>query len=301
MKRITLLLVGILSSLSAIAQQDAQTSMYFFNPLQYNPAYAGTRQSLHITGVTRAQWVGWDGAPNTQFLSAHAPVIRKNIGVGLNMAYDKIGSRSGFNAMANFAYHMRLNKDLRLSLGLSAGLQQYGYDFTGLIVTDPNDVNYTTNYSKTRANMGFGSYLFGERFYAGLSLPRLIKRNIDNNTGDAYLQRHLYLTGGYVHPINSILDLKPSILLKYTANGPAIADINFSAHLYRTFWVGLLYRTTDCIGFNFAYQFKDICTAGYAFDIPLNGKFLNQWGTHEIMVSFDLNGKNNAVQSPRYF
>ena len=104
-----------------------------------------------------------------------------------------------------------------------------------------------------------------------------------------------------MYKVNSILDLKPSVLVKYTGGGPAIADLNVSAHLFNRFWIGGLYRTTDCAGVNFAYQIKDFCMVGYSFDFPLNGKMLNQWGTHEIMVSFDLNGKNNAVQSPRYF
>jgi len=43
------------------------------------------------------------------------------------------------------------------------------------------------------------------------------------------------------------------------------------------------------------------CMVGYAFDFPLNGKMLNQWGTHEFVLSFDIRGKNNAIQSPRYF
>jgi type IX secretion system PorP/SprF family membrane protein len=54
------------------AQQDAQSSLYFFNPLNFNPAYAGSRGSLNVTAVNRAQWVGWEGAPRTQFLSVHA-------------------------------------------------------------------------------------------------------------------------------------------------------------------------------------------------------------------------------------
>jgi type IX secretion system PorP/SprF family membrane protein len=68
MKKIILILIGIVS-LNANAQQDAQSSLYFFNPLNYNPAYAGSRGSLNFTGVHRSQWVGWDGAPTTQFLS----------------------------------------------------------------------------------------------------------------------------------------------------------------------------------------------------------------------------------------
>lgn len=302
MKSISITFLICLFVMSAKAQQDAQTSMYFFNPVQFNPAYAGSRGSINITGVSRAQWVGWDGAPNTQFLSVHAPVLRQNIGVGGNISYDKIGSRSAFNAMANFAYHMRLNKDnMRLSLGLSAGIQQYGYNFSDLIVTDPNDLNYTTSFSQTKMNMGFGAYLYARNFYAGLSVPRLIKRNIDNNTGNSYLQRHLYVMGGYVHTLNSVIDIKPSVLIKYTGGGPLIADLNVSAHLYKKFWVGALYRTTDCVGFNASYQIKDYCMVGYAYDFPLNGKMLNQWGTHEFVLSFDLNTKNNALQSPRYF
>ncbi len=76
MKKI-LLIIFIVSSLVSNAQQDAQASMYFFNPLNYNPAYAGTRGSLNLTAVHRSQWVGWEGAPRTQFLSIHAPIVRK--------------------------------------------------------------------------------------------------------------------------------------------------------------------------------------------------------------------------------
>ena len=52
MKKI-LLIIFILSSLVSNAQQDAQASMYFFNPLNYNPAYAGTRGSLNLTAVVK--------------------------------------------------------------------------------------------------------------------------------------------------------------------------------------------------------------------------------------------------------
>ena len=155
--------------MSAFAQQDAQSSMYFFNPLQFNPAYAGSRGSLNITGLTRAQWAGWEGAPRTQFLSIHAPIVRKHIGVGGNLSYDKIGSRSGVNAMATFAYHMQLNNDgLKLSLGASAGIQQNQFDFSSLQVVDNTDPNFLQSNSSLKANFGFGAYLYANKFYAGI-------------------------------------------------------------------------------------------------------------------------------------
>ena len=224
--------------MSAFAQQDAQASMYFFNPLQFNPAYAGSRGSLNITGVTRAQWAGWGGAPRTQFLSIHAPIARKHIGLGGNLSYDQIG---------------------------------------------------------------FGAYLYANKFYAGISVPQLVKRSIDNNNGNSFAQRHLYAMAGCVFKVNSVVDIKPSILMKYTANGPLVADLNVSAHLYNKFWFGGLFRVYDAIGFNASYQIKDYCMVGYAYDFPINGKLINQWGSHEFVLSFDIRSKNNAFLSPRYF
>ena len=58
----------LMLSFSTLAQQDEQSSLYMFNPLQFNPAYAGSRGDLNATAVIRSQWVGINGAPKSQFL-----------------------------------------------------------------------------------------------------------------------------------------------------------------------------------------------------------------------------------------
>jgi type IX secretion system PorP/SprF family membrane protein len=289
-------------SLMDYAQQDPQASMYFFNPLQINPAYSGTRGTLNFVGVSRTQWAGWDGAPNTQFFSAHAPIVRKKIGLGFNMFHDKIGSRSSFNAMFNFAYHLQLNKhNLKLSSGLSAGFQQNQFGFTNLLASEISDPNYLQSYSSIKSNFGLGLYLHNEKFYAGLSMPRLLKRSLDNNHSNSFLQRHVYMAAGYVYKVNSVIDLKPSVLLKFTGNSPVSIDFNFSAHLFQQIWLGVLYRYNDAIGFNALYQIKDYVAFGYSYDFPINGKLYNQWGSHEFALLFDLKTRNNSFYSPRYF
>ncbi|MFM7666859.1 MAG: type IX secretion system membrane protein PorP/SprF [Bacteroidota bacterium] len=301
MKKIILILIGIVS-LNANAQQDAQSSMYFFNPLNYNPAYAGSRGSLNFTGVHRSQWVGWDGAPTTQFLSVHAPVAQKHIGIGGNLSYDRIGSRSGYSAMANFAYHLRLNsKDLRLSFGASAGVNGNQYDFGGLVVTDPSDPAFITANRSLSPQFGAGAYLYGKKGYLGFSVPRLLQRSIDNNTSNSIIQRHYYLAAGYVYSINSVFDLKPSVLVKYTKNAPVTIDANLSAHLYNKFWVGGMFRFKESLGFNASYQINDKLMVGYAFDFPFNNLNYRNWGSHEVVISVDIRSKNNAYISPRYF
>ncbi|MBM3161470.1 MAG: type IX secretion system membrane protein PorP/SprF [Bacteroidetes bacterium] len=301
MKKIIVILIGIVS-LHANAQQDAQSSMYFFNPLNYNPAYAGSRGSLNFTGVHRSQWVGWEGAPNTQFLSIHAPIAQKHIGIGASMSYDRIGSRSAYSAMANFAYHLQLNsKDLRLSFGASAGVNGNQYDFNGLIVTDPSDPAYLNANRSTASQFGAGIYLNGKKGYLGFSVPKLMQRSIDDNTGESIIQRHYYLATGYVFPLSSVVDLKPSLLAKYTANAPFTIDVNLSAHLYNILWIGGLYRYNESLGFNTSYQINDRLMLGYAYDYPINKLNWRNWGSHEVVLSIDIKAKNNAFISPRYF
>ena len=217
------------------AQQDAQSSLYFFNPLNYNPAYAGSRGSLNVTAVNRAQWVGLEGAPRTQFLSIHAPIMKKHIGVGGNLSYDRIGSRTNFTMMANVSYHLEFkHTDWRLSMGLSGGIQSSQYDFNGLTVIDPTDYNYTTSNQMKAPNFGTGIYAYSKNAYIGFSIPRLIQRSLDT-LSNSYLQRHYFLAAGYVYHYNSVLDIKPSVLMKFTANAPVTIDFNLSAHLFKQF------------------------------------------------------------------
>ena len=45
-----------------------------------------------FTSVIRSQWTGIEGAPLTQTLSFNAPITSKNLGFGLSVLNDKIGS-----------------------------------------------------------------------------------------------------------------------------------------------------------------------------------------------------------------
>ena len=94
--RLSVLLLVFIASNGVFAQQDAQASMYMFNPLQFNPGYTGSRGALNATLVNRAQWIGVSGAPVTQFLSVHAPIARKAFGIGGHFSNDIIGEKYNF-------------------------------------------------------------------------------------------------------------------------------------------------------------------------------------------------------------
>lgn len=285
------------------AQQDEQSSMYMFNPLLFNPAYAGSRGTVNITGTGRFQWVGMDGAPITQFASVHAPFRNQSIGVGLTMIHDRIGARERTAIFANFAFGIRLNKKgHRLALGASAGVDINQYAFHNLTVIDPSEPIYYTNFFKASPNFGMGIYYYGDRHYIGISVPRMLEAEINNDVGGIAVQtRHFFLTGGYVFNINSAVKFKPSALVKVTPNAPLTFDVNASFLFYERFWAGMMYRFHESIGVNLAVNIAPWMSIGYAYDYPVNGLRTNQWGTHEVMMSFDLRTSRKNHVSPRYF
>ena len=90
-KIIAILVVLITVGKNVNAQQDAMFAHYMYNTQWLNPAYAGTREALTITGIHRSQWVGFDGAPIDQSLTMHSPILNGKMGAGLSVLNDKIG------------------------------------------------------------------------------------------------------------------------------------------------------------------------------------------------------------------
>src|SRR5580704_2311273 len=94
-----LLIAGKLS-----AQQEANFSQYFFDPLTVNPAYAGSRGTFSGTLTYRNQWLGGiTGSPVTQALDAHMP-LSDAIGVGLQVYNDQAGPLRVTAVTAIFTY-----------------------------------------------------------------------------------------------------------------------------------------------------------------------------------------------------
>lgn len=303
-KLATISLFMLISSIS-FSQQDEQSSLYMFNPLQYNPAYAGSRGDLNVTAIVRSQWVGIKGAPKSQFISLNTPLKYKNMSVGAHISNDGIGVKNRTSFYGDYAYTVNFKKDRRLNLGVSGGGEQLTVDYNKLTAYDPTETDYLSSISQTSFNAGAGLYYYTNKFYMGFSVPRLFETSLRNKSvvlSDAFTKRHFYFTSGYVFKLNSVIDLKTSILVKAVANAPLTVDLNANLFLYKTFWIGAMYRYNESIGINIAYQLKEKLMFGYSFDYTINGlSNIKNSGSHEIMLNYSLNKNKKAFGSPRYF
>lgn len=305
MKHLFLIVIVTFLGLTDVnAQQDEQMSIYMYNPLYFNPAYAGSKDAISMVAVGRFQWINFSGAPRSQWFSIHAPLLFKSLGIGAHLVNDKIGKRNRTSAFVDISGSIQLSKknQSRIAVGVSVGADIMGFDFTNATVNDVNDPFYGQRINTTKPNVGAGIYYYGNRHYIGISSPRLLEAVIKTDL-DLVKQinaRHFFLAAGYVFDLNSVLKLKPSTLIKYTPHSPLTFDVNVSLLSYERIWTGLMYRFNEAIGANIAIIIKDF-TIGYVYDFPINGLLKYQSGTHEVFLQFDLRTKKIPYTSPRYF
>lgn len=306
--RLNILALGIcfiLLNTTAKAQQETQHSMYFFNPVLLNPAYAGSQEALQITGTARDQWTGLKGAPKTQVLSLHSPLRTEKVGVGFTVLNDELGITKNTGVYLDLAYSIKVNKkNNRLAFGVKAGMDFFRQDFSSLRINDNTDEIYTEgfNYRKNLFNIGAGIYYYGKRHYLGVSTPRLVKNKINLAADQKALQEnHYYFFGGIVIKLNPAINMRPSFIVKYVNNAPLSIEGNLSFLFYDKVWIGGMYRHGAATGLNIMYNINQNLRIGYAYDYQLTSLQKFSQGSHEIMISYDLRSKAKGYKSPRYF
>lgn len=306
MKKIILATLAIIALGSSMkAQQDAMFTHYMYNTLWLNPAYAGTRDAFTITGIHRSQWVGFDGAPVDQSITMHSPILKGKMGVGLSVLNDKIGPTKSTSFALDLNYQIRIDKKSKLSFGLKGMANMYSNSLTTLAIDNPNDLAFAQNYQRVLPNVGAGIYYYRERFYFGISTPKLLENKLNSNslTSASKEQRHYFFIVGTVFNLSKDVKLKPTCFVKATEAAPIEADVTASFLIKDKFSVGAMYRTGDAVGVLVGYNITEQFTVGYSFDWSMantTGKYNN--GSHEIMLRYDLISKDKGkIKSPRFF
>src|SRR5262245_46888615 len=133
MKKLLIAVVCLSSLLCACtpahAQQDAMYSMYMFNGLSVNPAYAGSREKPVITALYRHQWTGLEGAPKMVAITGHAPLSNDKLGLGMTLVSDKISIFNTISLTGSYAYRIQFKNRSRLSLGVDVVLNNFRADW----------------------------------------------------------------------------------------------------------------------------------------------------------------------------
>ena len=302
------LAVALLCSVLSFSQQDAQYTQYMYNTVSINPAYAGSRGHMSLAGLYRAQWVGLEGAPETQTFNIHTPIGYKGLGLGLSFVNDVIGPTSETFLDLDISYSIDLDFDKKLSFGLKPSINLLDVQFSELNQdtgqgTDPTLQQNIDN--RFTPNVGAGIYYHTDKFYAGLSVPRLLETSHfeESSLSTAKEQMNFYLISGYVFELNPYLKFKPALLTKITQGAPLQLDVSANFMLDEKFIGGIAYRWdaafSGMIGFNISNEFL----IGLAYDreiTDLGATSFND-GSFEIILRYDFARAIGNLKSPRFF
>jgi type IX secretion system PorP/SprF family membrane protein len=299
----------------AHAQQDPQLTLYMFNNLYYNPAFAGAEGITKISMLHRSQWLGYkadfdDGrAPQTQVLSMTAPIYKilpGASGFGLTVVNDKLGPLTNVQIQSSFAYHLGIKKS-KLSFGVRLGMYSQSVNGDLYRPIDDSDTVIPKDESQIRPDLAVGVLFRAEKYYAGLSFDHLLKAEFDFGKNDLRnaLENHAYLTFGYIHKVNFDITLRPSILVSTDFN-----IYNFTVGGYIDYkdqmWGGMSFRQGEDVNAILGYNFlKDKSLGlGYSFGYIVKAQEAKQPTSHELMLNYTLpvspGGGKKIVRTPRF-
>lgn len=303
----------LLPIFSVEAQQSALFSHYYWNEQFYNPAYAGSKEMLHVQALNRLQWVGMEGAPNTISASVHSPLKKDNIALGVNFYNDRIGALSTNGVSVQYAYRLKFKEGkYTLSMGVQGGAEFRNLQAAKLNTDDgmPDVVSPGEFQKSWMPVFGAGAYFYGENFSIGFGVPQLLPKTIFK--GEKWGMEPViqyFISGAYQWNIQENFRLLPTVSVKVLPHQPTQAEIDLNGIFYDKVLLGLGVRTDKSMIFLGQYMHTfdkgKKLNIGYAYDLSWKALRATNSGSHEIFVSFGMPFSKSTssfiYKNPRYF
>lgn len=317
-------LLLITSVFIARAQQRPQYTQYIFNNYLVNPAISGIENYTDIKIGYRQQWTGINDAPKTSFVSAHwklgddylwrnslslpgnddDPMSRNYMqnytsspshhGMGVIAVLDEAGPISRLDASLTYAYHLQMNDQLNLSVGVAAGITRIGLDINALEFQNQSDqAVQNAIISQIKPDLGLGVWLYGSRFFAGASVQQVLPQKLKFTNNSLYNTGkdvpHYFFTMGYRLFLDDEITATPSVMVKKVSPTPATVDANLKVAFRDRVWVGGSYRRNDSFSALAGINVNKMFNLTYSYDFITSDLSRVSNGTHEIVLGIQLN------------
>ena len=177
MKKLSILVLVLISSL-AYAQQDPINSQYMSNPLAVNPSYAGIHNVTNFNLNTRFQWSSLQGSPTTYTFTGNTSIVNGKVGLGLMVLNDQIGISNNTEVQVSYAYKIS-DRTNTFSFGLQTGFVSYASDLEQLNLRFNDDPLFQPGVEQaTKFNVGAGITFMNDKLYLSLSVPRMLNLSL---------------------------------------------------------------------------------------------------------------------------
>lgn len=321
MRKLVLVLLIIVASSKAWAQQDPVFSHYMLNPYYYIPALTAYDGKSSLTLISRNQWTGYEtsfeqegGAPSTQFLnySTLLNLGKVPLAVGGTFIYDQLGPRNDTYVQLSLAYHWDRPRG-RWSVGARPSVFNKVLDYGRLVVVDPEDLSQSPSGDESQVGFDLVASLAysSEFFLLGVAADHLLQPDVNfgfegGSTEIANGRDMLFsLFARYQYQFSRKLSLEPTVLVKTNLAGVTF-DLSARAIYQNKLWGGLSYRDMEAMTLFLGYSFlsDNSLSLGYSFDYIVVDQDAKQATSHELYARYNLPGLSDRskkiVRTPRF-
>ena len=313
MKKNIFILALLFTSVSIFAQQENHYTMFMYNRIMYNPAFAGAREVPSVMALYRNQWITYKGAPQSQLVNFDTPMGGTRASLGVQLSRHTIGVQRDLIGNLAYSYALIHTKTTSFRLGINGSYRNYSYDFSDptLYVRDgvTNDPSLTdaSLASISKANVGAGAYFDYKNFYVGVSVPNIYQNSL--GAGAALQSRHYYAMFGGLFPLTNKLQLKPAFSFRYVKNIPMSFDANLMLVIMKKFHVGGSFRLdsqakSEGLDIITYVQVLNQLGVGLSYDLSVNKLSSANKGSIEALIRYDLRDPNTVkgkFDNPRFF
>jgi len=334
-----IILLSILLSFSARAQQDVLLSQQHWSRTNINPAATPVSNYANAFLIIREQWglfgSGFQGAPSSQMFNVHSYIEDIRSSVGLSIVNDAVGRSRNLNLMLNYAYHLRVGQEGYLAFGLGIGLQNRRID-DNLIFDRPElgldfdevwgdrrglrpSVNFGITYSTPNFKFGVSATNLSRFFYSEddwfrlpLHLYSFMEIGLDLSDEVRFTPRVQFMSamGSSLAPMVNGTD---TIRFGFTDRFDAIVDLGGKFSFGDRFFLGASFRSDATFSRNSGNALSAMIAVnlgpnfriGYSYDHNLGNVFQNvgRFGSHEIMLNIRMrvSETQTSERTPRFF
>jgi type IX secretion system PorP/SprF family membrane protein len=318
MKKI-ILCITLLCSFVGFSQQTGQYTQFTLNNYGYNPAAAGCNPNGKVEAMVgfRKQWVGFDYAPASNFVSANYTIRKERSykrwhNVGVYLSQEKAGIFENVGLYASYSIHLPITNKYNISFGVFAGAQRFGVSRNVISSSDPV-------YSKTHQG-SFYSYpdfipgirVYSKKMFFDVSVQQVFKNTRsqgDKQIGSkSILTPHLYVSYGRRFFFDNSWVIVPAINLHTTVTAIPSAEFNLMAYYIKRIGIGATIRNKDFISGIFQIRIWKNVTAGFAYDYSINKMRSSATNSFEFMFGVtpllstlgNEKGRTNVAKCPNF-
>ncbi len=303
MKKIYIYIILSTFAFKGFSQQIPLYSQYLENNYILNPGVAGSEKLFSPLKLSvHKQWIGISESPSTQYVTLHHRLANDIMGIGGMLFHDSFGPVRMIGVQSTYAYHLKVDRNLRVSVGVNAIFMQYI-----LRLSQDDFYGYEPILTRERTSVivpdaSLGVYAYSKNYWGGISIAHVLQSKmkltgtwIDNTNK---MVRHYFAMGGYkfTFPDQNNLDIEPSVLLKFTESTPLQVDFNIKLYLKKRFYGGLSVRGNDSFVTMFGFTFDDYFF-GFAYDWTFSDLSTHTIGSQELIFGWNLGIKTHEGKS----